>query len=78
MKLNTNPDLQTRDLGIAIRDALEGESLIVFEEDAGDGIYESPYLRVAEIIDASDPNNLVVHLDNGQLFTIRIIAGAKP
>jgi hypothetical protein len=61
----------TRDIGLAIRDHIEGKPVWRFDEDTE--IADSDR-EVAEV-DASDPNNLVLHMDNGQTFTVRIIAG---
>lgn len=58
----------TSDLGLAIRDHIEDHSFEHFDGDQGTG-------RIAhvEFVDASDPSNLVVHCDTGEVFTIRIL-----
>ncbi len=65
---------QTRDLGIAIRDFLHDQDFHLLKE-TGDGLEESGDMREIVDIDASDPNNLFVLLDNRQTFIIRIVAG---
>lgn len=67
----------TRDLGIAIRDFLEGMPFEIFAEGSdhpAKNVNGSIVTRAVEFIDVSDPNNPVVQLDNGQLFEIRIFA----
>ncbi len=65
---------QTRDLGIAIRDFLDDQDFHLLKE-TDDGLEESGDMREVVDIDASDPNNLFVLLDNRQTFIIRIVAG---
>lgn len=74
MKQETDMQIGTMDIGIAIRDALDGCSIDLHDENGkGDGLTHG----VIQWIDAEDPNNLVVHCDNGQAFTVRVIAGEK-
>lgn len=63
----------TRDIGLAIRDHIEGKPVWRLEADTE--IADSD--REVTEVDASDPNNLIVYLENGQTFTVRIIAGAR-
>ena len=58
--------LSTRDVGLALREALEGKSVSPCDEhrDLGNVIF----------VDVSDANNPIIHLENGQNFTVRIIA----
>lgn len=71
-----NTKATTRDVGLAIRDFLEGQDFQIYAEDK-DGTLLHGGDAAAEIVDASDPNNLNVVLDNGQTFTVRIIAGTR-
>lgn len=54
----------TRDLGIMIRDFIEGR--LIVEGKAG------PVM--IDMVDVSDADNAIVYLENGQTFTVRIIA----
>lgn len=63
----------TRDLGIAIRDALEDENFHILKEEEGE-LIESGQMVEITVIDVSDPDNPIVELENGQRFIIRIIA----
>lgn len=63
----------TRDLGIAIRDALEDENFHILKEEEGE-LIESGQMVEITVIDVSDPDNPIVELENGQQFIIRIIA----
>lgn len=67
----------THDLGIAIRDFLEDQEFHLFDNSAGE-MEETEDTRHVEFVDVSDPNNLIVMIDNGQTFTVRIIAGGGP
>lgn len=57
-----------------------GGELVVTETVALEAIEKDGEIIVDEIVDieAGDPSNLIVTLDNGQRFTVRIIAGARP
>jgi hypothetical protein len=68
--------MNTRDLGLAIRDFIEGQAISRFTEDAGGELEEHEEAAVVASIDVSDPHNPVVTFENGQTMTIRIIAGA--
>lgn len=59
--------MQTSDLGIAIRDFIEGERFIQFSSGKHD------VKSKIEFVDVSDPHNPVVHCDTGEVFTIRIL-----
>jgi hypothetical protein len=59
----------TRDIGLAIRDFIEGQSFHRFDDDV-----ELPGLHEMIVVDCSDPDNLEVHCENGQRFIVRIIA----
>lgn len=63
----------TRDLGIAMRDFMEGHPFHVLKEEDGD-LNESDHMRDVQFVDVGDPDNPVFHLDNGQTFTVRIFA----
>lgn len=60
----------TRDIGIAIRDFLEGFFINHFE---GNQLVEETSEEIM-LIDISDPHNPVIHLQNGQKFICRIFA----
>lgn len=64
--------LNTRDIGLAIRDFIEDRAIIHYEGDEERG---EPH-GVA-FVDASDANNLHLHMASGEVFTVRIIAGAR-
>jgi carbonic anhydrase len=69
--------MNTRDIGILIRDFIEGRECFEFTEDASGDLIETGFRATVECVDASDPNNLIVTLDNGEAFTVRIIRGAR-
>lgn len=59
----------TRDLGLAIRDFIEGRDFAIFDGDQDSGA------RVEiDFVDVSDPHNPVVHLSNGRVFRVSIVA----
>lgn len=64
----------TRDIGFAIRDFLEGMDISAFTPDGVEGYREKPRAHNIEFIDVSDPNNLKIYLDNRQIFIVRILA----
>ncbi len=64
----TTPTASTRDVGLAIRDFLEGARFTIYRE--WDGELEPSNFDAT--VDCSDPNNLYVVLDNGQRFTVAI------
>ncbi len=61
----------TRDIGFLIRDAIEGDDIshLEFIDDVAtvDGSAE------VVLVDVSDANAPVVHLDNGQKFRVLIV-----
>jgi len=57
----------TRDIGLAIRDHIEGREVYVYDEEV------PLYRRAIEYVDASDPDNLVIGLDSAQRFLVRIV-----
>jgi|GEM_PF-5593822 len=64
--------LTTKDIGILIRDRIEGDD--VAEHD-----WTRPYIKVVDkhevvFVDVSDANNPIIHADNGQKFKIVILA----
>jgi len=65
----------TRDIGLAVRDALAllPDVCTYCDDEHGDDM-EKGKVEIWDI-DASDANNLILHLADGQQFTIRIIAG---
>ena len=71
--MTTKASATTTDLGLMIRDFTECRWFDTFDIVNGD--YEMKGPRQITEVDISDPDNPVVYLDNGQTFTIRIIAG---
>ena len=69
-------EANTRDIGLAISSFLEGRTFSIHHENDDGGTLDPVADAAIEAIDASDPNNLVLMLDGGQRFTVRIIAGA--
>lgn len=59
----------TSDLGLAIRDFLEGQEFAIFEGDTDTGVRAD-----VEFIDVSDPHNPIIHLANGQAFRVTIVS----
>ena len=70
--MSTSFRATTRDVGLAIRDLLEGQWISVLIKDV-----EHQAARKVHFVDVSDANNPVFHLDNGQQFILRIIASEK-
>jgi hypothetical protein len=64
---------QARDVGLLIRDMIEDTEFIVYsdEQDESGELGVAGYRRI-NVVDCSDPGSLVLHLDNGQRFTVRI------
>lgn len=69
-------EANTRDVGLAICNFLEGRTFSIHQEDDAAGTLAPVADAAIETVDTSDPTNLIVMLDNGQRFTVRIIAGA--
>ena len=69
-------EANTRDIGLAISNFLEGRTFSIHHENDDGGTLDPVADAAIEAIDASDPNNLVLMIDGGQRFTVRIIAGA--
>ena len=69
-------EADTRDIGLAVRDFLEGRTLSIHHDNEDGGTLDPVADAAVDAIDASDPNNLIVALDNGQRFTLRVVAGA--
>jgi hypothetical protein len=69
-------EANTRDIGLAISCFLEGRTFSIHHENDDGGTLDPVADAAIEAIDASDPNNLVLMVDGGQRFTVRIIAGA--
>lgn len=72
-------NLNTRDIGFLIRDMVEGyKGIIAFVPEADDDELDEKSTDIdCQFIDVSDPHNPKIHLSNGQVFTIRIIAGER-
>jgi hypothetical protein len=63
----------TKDLGLAIRDFIEEHKFCAFEEVNGE-INPTKDWQKIQFVDCGDPSNLLVHLENGQRFRVRIFA----
>ncbi|WP_036281372.1 hypothetical protein [Methylocystis sp. ATCC 49242] len=68
-----NIKFTTFDIGIAIRDLLEDVIIEHFEQRDCEVISTRLTERVT-FVDVGDAPNPVIHLDNGQIFDVRIIA----
>jgi hypothetical protein len=65
----TERQTQTRDIGFAIRDFCENTTIShVFEDGT-----EQWGADEISAIDISDPDNLILHMDSGAVFTVRIV-----
>jgi hypothetical protein len=67
----------TEDMGYAIRDALEGTSIIhidIIAKDREDPVVETANIDEIELIEISDINNPVFQLASGRRFRVRIFA----
>ena len=69
-------EANTRDIGLAIASFLEGRRFSIHHEKEDGGTLDPVADAAIEAIDASDPNNLVLMVDGGQRFTVRIVASA--
>lgn len=76
MTTKTTARATTRDLGLAIRDFLEGRDFLEYGYGGDGDLVETGKTYQVQFIDVSDANNPRFHLDNGQTFVVRIIAGA--
>lgn len=66
--------LETSDIGIAIRDALEDDYISKITEIGADVVKEQTNAGFITFVDVSDASNPVIHLENGQRFVVRIVA----
>ncbi len=66
----------TGDLGLAIADFIESRQFELYDHTHPEMPGRDEFARI-DVVDRSDKNNLIVVLDNGQSFTVRIIAGAR-
>jgi hypothetical protein len=66
---NDGPAITTGDLGLAIRDFIEGRDVHHFEDDQDKG----PADAVIGV-DVSDSSNLAIHTETGRKFVVRIFA----
>ena len=69
-------EANTRDVGLAVYNFLEGRTFSIHQDNEDGGTLDPVADAAVDAIDASDPNNLIVALDNGQRFTVRVVAGA--
>ena len=72
--LEININATTRDIGFAIRDHLAARNVDVLRPDDTEGLEAAAGRLYIEAVDASDPDNLLVHGENGQRFRVRIFA----
>jgi hypothetical protein len=63
------PRFTTRDIGLAIRDFLEGSDIHAF---TGPDDTQSEDVEEVDFVDVSDASNPVLFLTNGQEFQVRI------
>lgn len=69
--------LSTKDIGILIRDRIEGDLVVENDWAKGGSLIELPSKYCehnVDFVDVSDANNPVIHVDNGQKFKIVILA----
>lgn len=64
--------LTARDIGFAIRDFIEDACIYHVEGDAETDYIELLAPHQVSSIDISDPDNPIIHMDNGQSFRVRI------
>ena len=64
-----------RDVGLAVCNFLEGRTFSIHQDNEDGGALDPVADAAVTAIDASDPDNLIVALDNGQRFTVRVVAG---
>lgn len=64
--------MKTADIGILIRDRLEGD--VAYEHDWESSPVNTLDKHEITFVDVSDPDNPMVHVSNGQKFRIIIIA----
>ena len=69
--------VHTKDIGLAIAAFCEDKPFDLFDWSDPEAPAREDDAEIATV-DASDANNLVFVLTNGQRFTIRVIAGARP
>jgi hypothetical protein len=69
-------EANTRDVGLAVCAFLEGRTFSIHQDNEDGGTLDPVADAAVTAIDASDPDNLIVALDNGQRFTVRVVAGA--
>jgi DNA-directed RNA polymerase alpha subunit len=67
--------LNTRDIGLAIRDHLEGNEVYHYDQRGDGELYQDDSYTV-EAVDVSDAHNPIVYLCNGQVFNVRIFVSA--
>jgi len=65
--------MNTRDIGLALRDFLEEMDIFHFDEHGN----ETEHQQTVETVDVSDPHNPVIWLDNGQRFLVHIVADRR-
>lgn len=61
-----------RDIAIAIKDFCEVRMISAFTEDGQGELNEHPAERCIDWVDASDPENVRIVLDNRQAFLVKI------
>jgi hypothetical protein len=66
----------TRDIGFAIRDFLEAQTISNFADDPDHEceLVENESAHHIAFVDVSDVHNPLIHLEDGQKFRVRIFA----
>jgi hypothetical protein len=62
----------TRDIGLAIRDFMQGFAISQFHEVEGE-LEEVDSADKVDFVDVSDPHNPVLHMESGIQFTVRVV-----
>ena len=65
--------IQTRDLGLAIRDFLQDRAIHIHNETDDDLIESGETLEIVDI-DVSNPDNPEIVFENGQRFTVCLLS----
>lgn len=66
--------LNTRDIGVALRDHLEEKSIFALRENEAGNLCETPHAFEVTFVDVSDPRNPVIEIDNQQRFKLHIVS----
>lgn len=70
--------ITTRDIGLAVRDALEHLTHVpIYQDDEHGDDTEVARMEIWNV-DVSDPSNVLIDMANGQTFVLRVVASARP